>query len=183
MHEDSLPAMPSWDTASERKVFDESHDEDIQMEKLDPQKAPMLANQAPSPRIGAQQSPAAVLPYQQHGAALGGDLGNPYGQTSPVYGGAHGQSPVGYTGQHGYASPSAPQQYHSPDDLTANHSFPPQQAYSSYTPSESTRYEPSTVYGGQETGTAYHSQTQYGSHTPSVLQAGQRPAPGSFRDV
>ena len=167
VNEDSLPAMPSWNNATERKVLqmDGPHDEEeVEMGKLDPQKAPMLAHQAPAPTTS--------MPYQQRGATQGGDLGNPYGQSSPANGDPY-----------SHVSPTGPQQYHSPDDLITHHSPPPQQAYSAYTPSESTRYEPSSVYGGQETGTAYHPQAPYGNHTPSALQAGHQPANGSFRDV
>ena len=174
INEDSLPAMPSWDSATNRKVLDERHEEDVEMGKLDPQKAPMLAHQAPAPTAMYPETgpPSAGMPYQQHGAAEGGDLGNPYGQSPPGYGGAY-----------GHASPTAPQQYHSPDDFKTHQSLPAQQAYSAYTPSESTRYEPSTVHGAQEIGTAYHSQSSYGNPTPSVLQAGRQPANNSFRDV
>lgn len=86
MNEDSLPAMPSWDSARDRKVLDESHEDDVEMTKLDPQKAPMLAHQAPAPTAGYSDI---GIPYQQHNAAQGGDLGNPYGQVSPGYGGAY----------------------------------------------------------------------------------------------
>ena len=168
VNEDSLPAMPSWDNATERKVFDETHEEDVEMGKLDPQKAPMLAHQAPAPTTGYSHTglPSPGMPYQQHSATQGGDVGSHYGPGSP--------SPYSHN------SSTGPQQYHSPDDVLVHHSMPSQQAYSAYAPSESTRYEPSTVYGGQETGTAYPSQSTY---TPNVLQAGRQPAGGSFRDV
>jgi len=166
VNEDSLPAMPSWDNAKDRKVLDESHEDDVELGKLDPQKAPMLAHQAPAPtaRYPEMGPPSAGIPYQQHSVAQGGDPGNSYGQGSPGYGGAYGQG-----------SPTGPQQYHSLGDPTTNHNPPAQQAYSAYAPS--------SAYGGQETGTVYDSPSPYGNHTPSVLQAGRQPASNVFRDV
>lgn len=163
MNEDSLPAMPSWDTARDRKVLDNSHEDDVEMAKLDPQKAPMLAHQAPPPTAGYSDMgpPSAGIPYQQHG---GGDLGNPYGQASPGYGGAYGQGP-----------PTGPQQFHSPGAPAAHAGLPAPQAYSAYAPSP--------AYGGQETGTVYPSPSPYGNHTLNVLQAGHQPASHTFRDV
>ncbi len=166
MNEDSLPAMPSWESGRDRKVLDDTHEDDVEMAKLDPQKAPMLAHQAPAPTAGYTDMgpPSAGISHQQHSAAQGGDLGNPYGQVSPGYGGAYGQG-----------SPTGPQQYHSLGDPTAHHSPPAPQAYSAY--------EPSSAYGGQETGTVYPSPSPYGNYTPSVLQAGRQPASNTFRDV
>lgn len=136
-NEDSLPAMPSWDSASQKRVLQEedSHN-DVEMGKLE-QKAPMLGHQAPSPNTGYTEM-SSEIPYQQHGAKQGGDLGVPYGQ---------GQS------------------------------YNASNVYMPYAPSSiSTRYEPSSVNGGQETGTAYHSQS-YDAQPPSILQAGRRPGP------
>ena len=49
---DSLPAMPSWDTSSSKRVVDESHPEELEMHKTEhhDETEPMLANSA-SPRI------------------------------------------------------------------------------------------------------------------------------------
>jgi len=166
VNEDSLPAMPSWESGRDRKVLDESHEGDVEMAKLDPQKAPMLAHQAPAPTAGYSDMgpPSAGIPYQQHSAAQGGDLENPYGQVAPGYGGAYGQG-----------SPTGLQQYHSAGDPTAHQRPPASQAYSAY--------EPSSAYGGQETGTVYPSPSPYGNYTPSVLQAGRQPASNTFGDV
>jgi hypothetical protein len=82
--------MPTWDTATSKKVLEDQKDDDMEMATLDPQqeKAPMLANQAPTPRVGytelAGSAPGSAhggegMPYQQYGAQHGGDLGNPYG--------------------------------------------------------------------------------------------------------
>lgn len=178
VNEDSLPAMPSWSNARDRKVLDESNADDVEMGQMDPQRAPMLAHKSPNPttKHSGTGPPTAGLPYEQHGATQGGDLGNPYGQGS-----------AGYDGTYGHASPTAPQQYQSPGGLTPYHGSPAQQAYPAYAPSMSTRYEPSSinggqVYGGQEMGTAYRSPSPYGN-APSVLQAGRQPPSNSFRDV
>ena len=165
-NEDSLPAMPSWDSARDRKVLDASHEDDVEMAKLDPQKAPMLAHQAPVPTAGYSDMgpPSAGIPYQQHSAVQVGDLGSPYGQFPPGHGGGYGQGP-----------PTGPQQYHSSGDPTANHGPPAPQGYSAYAPS--------SAYGGQETGTVYPSPSPYGNYTPGVLQAGRQPVNNTFRDV
>jgi len=166
VNEDSLPAMPSWESGRDRKVLDDTHEDDVEMAKLDPQKAPMLAHQAPASTAGyTDMGPlSAGISHQQHSAAQGGDLGNPYGQASPGYGGAYGQG-----------SATGPQQYHSLGDPTAHHSPPAPQVYSAY--------EPSFAYGAQETGTVYPSPSPYDHYTPNVLQAGRQPASNTFRDV
>lgn len=174
IHEDSLPAMPSWETASSRKVLEESYDNDVEMGKLDPQKEPMIAHQAPAPtadypELGSHRDD---LPYQQHDTASAGDLGNPYGHNSPTYGGAYSHS-----------SPAATRQYYSPDDIGRHPAPPAQQSQSAYAPSESTRYEPSSVYGAQEMGTAYHTQSHYQDQTPGALQAGRKPVANTWKDV
>ena len=135
VHEDSLPAMPSWETTSQKRVLqEEERHNDVEMGKLE-QKAPMLAHQAPSPNTSYAEI-GSEIPYQQHGAKQGGDLGVPYTQ---------GQS------------------YNAPN------------TYTPYAPSSvSIRYEPSSVHGEQETGTAYHSQS-YDAQPPSILQAGRKP--------
>ena len=174
MNEDSLPAMPSWDNAPSRKILEENHDNDVEMGKLDPQKEPMMAQQVSAHPAGYSDIDAHLnsLPYQQHGTVSNSSVGNSYGPNSPTYGGAYGHS-----------SPTTPRQYHSPDDFRRHPSPPIQQAYSAYAPSESTRYEPSSVYGAHETGAAYHSQSPYLDQTRCALHAGRRPAEGSWKDI
>ena len=101
VHEDSLPAMPSWETASQKRVLqeDDSHN-DVEMGKLE-QKAPMLAHKAPSPNTGYAEMDSQI-PYQQHGAKQGGDLGISYGQ---------GQSYNGSTAYTSYAPSSVSTTY------------------------------------------------------------------------
>lgn len=111
VNEDSLPSMPSWDTATNRQVMEESHDQDVEMGKIDPQKAPMLAHQAPAPTGSHSEleSPAKSLPYSQPGVAQSDFIGNHYGHTAPLHGTSYGQS-----------SPNAP---YSPDDYARHQSL------------------------------------------------------------
>ncbi|KAI4155604.1 MAG: hypothetical protein LQ340_000897 [Diploschistes diacapsis] len=78
--EDSLPAMPSWDHASERRISEHHQSEDMELGRIDPdqeQKAPMLANQAPAPYggQGTHGGYSDTMPYQRNIAQEGGDLG------------------------------------------------------------------------------------------------------------
>ena len=142
--------MPSWDTASSRRVFDEHKQDDVELGRLDPmqeQKAPLVANQAPPPRAGYGELNATSpgLPYQQYGAYNGGDLGNPYGRENL------GASPRPFT-----TSPTSPQSYPNPGfgrpEQAYQSNSPYQNPYSSYNSSQSTRYEP-LARGQQEVGT------------------------------
>ena len=160
VNEDSLPAMPSWNNASQKRVLqqDEHHDE-VEMGKVE-QKAPMLAHQAPLPTTGYAEIDSG-LPYQQHAVKQGGDLGNPYDQN--------------HNATNDHATFTRPQHYDSPADLEKHSTL--SGAYAPYAPSSvSTRYEPSSIYGGQESGTAYQAQT-YNVQPPGILQAGRRPGP------
>ena len=181
-NEDALPAMPSWETASQRKVLEEHKDEDMELGNLDPAKAPMLAHQAPSPRTGylKTDSSFASRPYQQHGTQNGGDLGNPSSQ------GRHDLYDNPYPN-----SPASPPRYNDSGFGSHQQGYQGshyQQSYSAYAPSESTKYEPSS-YGQQESGVAYASrsphpvQQPYHSHAPSVLQAGRKPVQNSWREI
>ncbi|MCJ1369567.1 hypothetical protein MMC20_000779 [Loxospora ochrophaea] len=163
INEDALPAMPSWDNASSRKILEEQKEDEVEMERLDAERAqaaPMLANQAPSPHVGYSEidSRQTEMPYQQRGAHYGGDLGNPYG-----HGGHSGPYEMGGASQSYNAQ--TPQDYRGHND---------QQSYSAYTPSESTRYEPS-----------YHTASQFGtgyaSRSPPPRQQGARAAPNAFQ--
>ena len=130
--------MPSWDTASTRRIPDPKN-EDVELGRLGPNEehtAPLVANQAPAPTGGFGGE---GLPYQQYGAYHGGDLGAPY----------RGVDPPAPAASHGY----------------------PQQGYSAYTPSQSTRYEPSE----QELPTTYNSRDS--------VPAQRRPLENSWRDV
>ncbi|MCJ1333960.1 hypothetical protein MMC10_010667 [Thelotrema lepadinum] len=97
--EDSLPAMPSWGNAASRKIEDPNAHEEMELGKIDPdqeQKAPMLANQAPAPHggQGAYGAYNDTMPYQQHIANSGGDLGVAHDWQSSNYRGAQTTGPA-----------------------------------------------------------------------------------------
>ena len=152
--------MPSYDSARTRRVLDDTHQDDMELGRInhgDEQKAPMLANQAP---IGMGRDShddtfvsggATGLPYQQYGARNGGDLGTPYAQptsyakptsyrgTSPALGGRNPSPPQGY----GYGpspiqrqpSYESTKQYSPPlPTQYSPYSPPPQQTYRAFTP-------------------------------------------------
>ena len=180
VNEDSLPAMPSWENAQKKRV----EDDDVEMSHLEvPQeKKPMLAP-------GANASSADLTNSR---------IGQTEADSHPVgsYGthGVNEQPPAGYTGPdfgHGLDHP-----YTGPDFSSAiGHGQ--QTSYSAYTPSESTRYEPSGVNEPLELGTTYSNTlpppSPSAQHTgfppqyaPGVLQAGRRPgasSSNSWRDV
>lgn len=171
VHEDSLPAMPSWENAQHKHV----EDDDVEMSHLEvPQeKNPMLAPGASvsttdlsDPRLGYTK--AESHPIGPNGAHVG-----------------HGQAPADYTGPD--FSHGADHSYTGPDFKSS---------YSAYAPSESTRYEPSGVNEPLELGTTYSNTLSPPSASaglsspqhapPGVLQAGRRPganANNSWRDV
>lgn len=179
IHDDALPAMPSWETAPSKKVFDD-HNEDVELGTLDhvhEQTAPMLANQAPTPRVGyGEHLGAERLPYQQYGAHHGGDLGSPYEQHSfedhpNPYGGT--PAPAQSYGNTAYRS-------------QGNNNLRPQPTYSTYAASEtSTRYEPASTYAGQELGTAYRSKPPLVAQQLSASSGGpiRKPVQSMWREV
>lgn len=72
---DALPPMPSWDTATSKKVLDENHSEEMEMDKIDQhdEAKPMLAHSA-SPNLSN-------TPYRQNEAVGYSDnMGQAYGQ-------------------------------------------------------------------------------------------------------
>ncbi|KAI9808911.1 MAG: hypothetical protein M1827_007136 [Pycnora praestabilis] len=97
--DDSLPAMPVWDSASQRKVFDERQDDDMELGNFDAaaaQNVSMLAKPTSSPTHGyAEADSNPIYSYQDWGREGGGDLGvsYPYGHPIGTYGGAYAQSP------------------------------------------------------------------------------------------
>ena len=170
--EDSLPAMPSWDASKVTKV--EKEGDDLEMGHVE--KQPLGHN--PMNSIGANASSANLLQPNTSHTQRDSDPVNHNGQLSPHYTGPD----FGHGAGHAYTGP----------DFGVGHGQ--QTGYTSYTPSESTKYEPSGVNEPQETGTTYsntipppspgaHQQT-FGQ-PPSALQAGRRPGGNadSWRDV
>ena len=167
VHEDSLPAMPSWDNASKKRVED-----DVEMSHLDvPQeKKPMLAPGANASTADLSNPKFGYTEVESHPVGSNGAYG------------AHGQAPAGYTGpdfghgvDHHYTGP----------DFNSGIGQPQPTSYSAYAPSDGTRYEPSGVNEPLELGTTYGN-IQQPQHAPSVLQAGRRPGASSnnsWRDI
>lgn len=186
-HDDSLPTMPSWDTANSRKVFEEHKQEDVELGRLDPmqeQKAPLVANQAPTPRTGyGEPNPSSPgLTYQQYGAYNGGDLGNPYAGEN-----------LGASQRPFTTSPTSPQSYHNPGFGKPQPAYqsnsPYQQPYSAYSSSQSTRYEP-LADGQQEIGTTYNSRPSppyplqsSGSGLATGVPPTRKPIQNSWREI
>jgi hypothetical protein len=87
VHADSLPAMPSWDTAASRKVevIEEAAPESHEMDRL-------RTNASPAPRSDTTSPLARPIPMQGRGSPYGSrtDL------SSPAYGGATGGAQPGY---------------------------------------------------------------------------------------
>ena len=155
--------MPSWDASKSRKV--EQDGDDVEMGHVEKQ----AIGHKPMNSLGANTSSVNLL--QPH-AGLTEKDNDPVahnGQLSPHYTGPD----FGHGAGHAYTGP----------DFGVGHGQ--QTAYSSYAPSESTKYEPSGANEPQEIGTTYsntlppaspgaHQQT-FGQ-PPSVLQAGRRPS-------
>ncbi|KAK4983100.1 hypothetical protein LTR66_008957 [Elasticomyces elasticus] len=166
IHEDSLPAMPSWDNAISHKVEDTTHPselDDVEMEKLDQQ--------------GAQQAP--MLP--QTATQL---QSSPY-QTLPGAGGANPEA-VGMQNSYGYDAHPSYQDYSHQQTGYTNSTYSQPTYPTPYGATTSTVYEPSMAYGQQ-------SQAHYAASVappsyrtaPSVsgAQVGRKPIAGSWKDL
>jgi len=172
--EDSLPAMPSWDTAKTRKVEQESENMEMgHMEKSMPGHKPMNS-------IGANTSSVNLLAPTSGHAETDSHPITHNGQLSPHYTGPD----FGHGAGHPYTGP----------DFGVGHGQ--QTAYNAYAPSESTKYEPSGVNESQELGTTYSNTMpppSPGAHqqgfgqAPGILQAGRgqggNASGNSWRDV
>ncbi|KAI9847339.1 MAG: hypothetical protein M1830_007362 [Pleopsidium flavum] len=195
INDDALPPMPSWETANQRKVPEQLREEELEMGRLDPvaaQRAPMLANIAPPPRIGYAEADSSPVhaPYQHQPGFQGGDLGRPYGQEHSLgaYTGyarpapsVQGPNGTAFGGPHTYGGSPQPQDFGG-----YGGGYGQQHAYSTYSPSTSTRYEPSANYQ-QQTGVTYGSRSPQPQQTnappPGLLQVGRKPVQGSWRDA
>jgi hypothetical protein len=207
INEDSLPAMPSWDTATKRRVEDTSplpdtKTGDLEMGRLAPQaQRPSPAPAQPdyfhntgmSPAYDADLGNQRLLAHNEHDNFQAVPLSPP-----PTYrSNSNGPSMAGDHFVAGAASPS-------PNDYRNVHHQPQrQQSYhDSYAPS-STAYEPSyNSYGSDSnrismpmpynTGsTAPHhvpyqppqASPPHDARPPSFLQVGRKPVNGSMREV
>ena len=195
--EDSLPAMPSWDTAQTRKVEDHSHDmemKDLEHQASGGQRLSRNANSY-APVSNGPASPV-HSPYDHqpqtvymHGATqpYGSDLGaqrlnnNSYPYEDPSY---HHSGPLSPTPT--YTSGPAPT-YHTTQPrpaMNTNTSYQsdrfaaPPQPQQQWSPMSSTRYEP-TEYTAQ--GTSYHVPISPENQRPPSFQSFGAPPAGQAR--
>jgi hypothetical protein len=195
--EDSLPAMPSWDTAASRRIEDTSADEDMEMGSLGTGAGPQIAHENRGHYSEISDYPASPHgngPADYRGANMthlyGSDLGTQrlaaegtgypgYG-SGPTAGASHmqgpsydGPSPYRSGAQAGYFQEPQDASFHASSPAPTYHTYPPTQPYS---PTDSTRYAPTTAIGSMNV-----SPTQV--RPPSLLQVGRKPLPGSGREV
>ncbi|KAL3419111.1 hypothetical protein PVAG01_09333 [Phlyctema vagabunda] len=189
LSEDALPPMPSWDTASKKRVLTDEKD-GMELGELDPstgQKVPLMAGSvspgamtpgtATPMSVGGGATPYGAQPGQQMGGngymgANGVSPVDAYGQTQPGYS----QNPRGYggpqDGQNRFASP-APQDmgrgYGSPAPQGSNRGFNGSPAPDAY---NDNGYQASGGYSGNQ----YSNEPNHG-----YPQAPQRQYSGSSR--
>jgi len=206
INEDSLPPMPSWDTATKRRVEDTSEPspqrpkEDLELGRLDTQPQMMRGGYNSVPH--GPMSPLSPHPQDEYMPNAGmthayqSDLGDQtMGSNEAGYG--HFQAvplsppPTYRTNSNapstasdrfmaGAASPS-PEDYNRQRNPSYQYQHP-----SSYAPSSvSTRYEAPTDYASSRISgpTPYNGQPQYQARPPSFLQVGRKPVSGSYREV
>lgn len=200
--EDSLPAMPSWDTAHTRRIEDDT--QDMEMKHLEYQASggqPLSRNpNAYAPVANAPISPIHSPYHEQHDPYAS----NPSPYTSDPHQApfSHDLSPNNYSRAPLSPAPTYTSQPQRPSMNTTSPSFAsdryaaPQQQWS---PVASTRYEP-TEYTSplqQQRPPSFQSfaqspsQGQRGSYQapagqarpPSFLQVGRKPVGGSVREL
>ena len=203
IHEDSLPAMPSWDSAAARRVEDTSAREDMEMGNLATGAGAHVAhtNGGRYSQIPDQPaSPYGHAPAEYRGANMthpyGSDLGAQRlaaeetgytgygnGQIAPAsyaQGPSYNEHPGGpsYGGSSAYGSPAEYYQQQS-QPQGARSPAPTYQTYAPtqpYSPTDSTRYAPTTTIGNMNFSPAE-------ARPPSLLQVGRKPLPGSGREI
>jgi hypothetical protein len=212
IHEDSLPAMPSWETAASKKVEVWEEPEAHELEKLNPhgQSTVTTFNSVASPQP-VRPGPGPPSPYSEHDAFLannhqygasqysltGGQTsgvtrGDGYRGTSPA------PNPYGGYAQHNVSQPSIGQQYsgsrqdvgQSPYGQTQR-GYGQQQQYGgsqqNYGRNDPYHSPVSPVYAPSGS-TAYEPQRQQ-DHSPpyggggGYGQQGRKPVNGSWKDV
>jgi len=194
VNEDALPAMPSWEEASSRKVevaeISESHEMDkLNSDGLAPSGAPKLPNFESEPTEESSQ-PTGLIGHGDSSSGYRGSAPAPAqanaGYGNQAYGGYPPQGQVGYGNRPGYdrnnsygspqRSPMAPPQgYGSAQGGYSNREYGQSQPQSGrqnqsspvYAPSGSTVYEPQNANG------------QYNAHNPSANAGGYGAYPGN----
>lgn len=206
IHEDSLPAMPSWDTATTRRVEDNTPvprqqqqrpRSDMEMERMLPQ------GQGQGPYSPAHESPYTSDLGAQNQSTRGG-YHNDYYDTpmspAPTYysiqpaagpsaAGARAMSPPSRAlspQQHGtnfYAANNSPAPYPSSRESTQFGSGYTSSPYHQQQASTTYSYEDSTSYNHQRESTSYDQPQDSGVRPPSLLQIGRKPVAGTYREV
>lgn len=186
VHEDSLPPMPSWDTAMKRRVEDTSPNPngDLEMGRLEPQPQGMRGgyNSVPNGPLSPQPDlyPNNTGMNQSYNSDLGAQRMAPNGNDYDSFQAVPLSPPPTYR-SNSVAPPSTSDKFMSGTASPSPGDYHRQQVYqqSSYAPSiTSTRYEPP-----QQQYAAYGGQQQYQAEPPSFLQPGHRPVNPSFREV
>ena len=188
INEDSLPAMPSWDTAHTRRIEDDT--QDMEMKHLEHQPTGgQLPNRNPNAYAPVSAAPISPIhspvhsPYHEqqdpymHGAApYASDLGaqrlnqNPFSQDDPSYTRtplspaptySSGPAPTYHTTQ-----PQRPPMNPNNQSFNSDRYAAPSSQQQQWSPVDSTRYEPTEYPAGNYT---------YQNPTSPVAQQSQRP--------
>jgi len=186
INEDSLPPMPSWDTATKRRVEDTSPNPngDLEMGRLEPQPVGMRGgyNSVPngplSPQAGLYSHNNGM--NQSYNSDLGAQRMAPNGNEYDSFQAVPLSPPPTYR-SNSVAPVSTSDKFMSGTASPSPAEYNRQQTYqqSSYAPSiTSTRYEPP-----QQQYAAYGGQQQYQAEPPSFLQPGHRGGNQSYREV
>lgn len=165
IHEDSLPEMPSWETAAQKKVEVWEEPEAHELEKLSPhgQATTTTLNSGVASPQPIRPGPGPPSPYSEHDAFLAGG-GHQYGaSTYSLTGGqtpgvAHGDgyhSPAppnpygGYGSQHNVSQPAFGQQQYGGSQQNVGQS-PYGQPQRGYSQQQQQSYGEQQLYGGSQ---------------------------------
>ena len=209
---DSLPAMPTWDQATSRKVEDTSHGQDVEMDHLENRNGQMngtIAHQGPIGRGGYSQVPSAppTPNDEQQASYRGSEVTNPYATTTPTAYGtnvntSYPPASPPYSGSH-QMNPVNSYQRMSPPPAQGNfggygqgnsvpspyHDQPPGGAFnnshSTYLPPASGTQAPRDYSAYTPTSTHYEPATSptAANRPPSLLQPGRNLGAQTFREV
>ncbi|RVX71357.1 hypothetical protein B0A52_04931 [Exophiala mesophila] len=204
VNEDSLPAMPSWDTATKRRVEDTSipadqpQNGDLEMGRLDSQSQRMrggyntvpnapLSPMSPNPQGDYFQNDSTI--HQGYHSDLG--MQRIDSQSNTRYDGFQSVplSPPPTYRTDSIAQPSISDKFATGAASPSPADYDRQTSYQHHQPST---YAPSTTYEPaqqdyqqdyQQNYQPYNSQQQYQTRPPSFLTPGRKPVNGSYREV
>ncbi|EXJ91384.1 hypothetical protein A1O1_04496 [Capronia coronata CBS 617.96] len=199
INEDSLPPMPSWDTATKRRIEERDAHADLEMGRLDtqPERRRGDYNSVPNGPI----SP--TLPHPEGGYFPSNDMTHSY--HSDIGAQRLASNGSGYNNLESVPL-SPPPTYRSASNAPSamsdrfiagatspspnEYSHQPHQSYhqqsASYAPSSlSTRYESQSDYGSSRIGVPapYNLQPEFQARPSSFLQVRRNPVSGSYREV